>query len=125
AAFALQKAIAVPPTSDEESTTAQTLDDLEENAVVVRLDADNVYWVVCPAWASEERAVSKQDMRGLVRDARRGALPGSGDGANGRGYPRLLVQASGEATHEFVVAALDAGSGAGVEEIQLVQHDDQ
>ncbi|MEN0109746.1 MAG: biopolymer transporter ExbD, partial [Planctomycetota bacterium] len=47
AAFALQKAIAVPPTSDEESTTAQTLDDLEENAVVVRLDADNVYWVVC------------------------------------------------------------------------------
>ena len=84
-----------------------------------------MYWVVCPAWAAEERAVSKQDMRNLVRDARHGAPPKSGERPGGRGYTRLLVQASGESTHEFVVAALDAGSGAGVEEIQLVQHDDE
>ena len=125
AAFALQKAIAVPPTDDGQSASVQTLDELEDDSVVVRVDGDNVYWVICPAWPAEERAVSKQDMRNLVRLARRGAAPaGGGPPAGSHGYSRMLVQASGDATHEFVVAALDAGSGAGAEEIRLMSVED-
>lgn len=122
AAFALQKAIAVPPVDDAQSTAVQTLDELEDDSIVVRVDGDNVYWVICPAWPAEERAVSKQDMRNLVRAARQGEPPEGGDG--GAGFLKMLVQASGDATHEFVVAALDAGSGAGVEEISLMSVED-
>jgi hypothetical protein len=35
------------------------------------------------------------------------------------------VQANGSARHESVVAALDAGSGAGVEQIQLLSYEDE
>jgi biopolymer transport protein ExbD len=36
----------------------------------------------------------------------------------------MLVQAHGDATHERVVAAMDAGSGVGMEEIQLLTYED-
>lgn len=124
AAFALQKAIAVPPVDDTEKSAVQTLDELEDDSIVVRVDGDNLFWVVCPAWPVEQRAASKQDMRKLVRAARQGSQPGGGASAGGRGFAKMLVQASGDATHEFVVAALDAGSGAGVEEIRLMSVED-
>lgn len=116
AAFALQKAIQTPPTNDDKSAAVQTLDELEADSIVVRIDGDNVYWIGCPAWPDERRAASRQDMRAQVKAAR------GGDGSSG--YNRMLVQASGDATHEFVVAALDAGSGVGVEEIRLMRFDD-
>lgn len=123
AAFALQKAIAVPPVDDSDSASVQTMDDLDDDSIVVRVDGDNIYWVVCPSWATEEKAVSKQDMRTFVRHARQGKKP-DGSTAGGEGWAKMLVQASGDATHEYVVAALDAGSGAGVEEISLVKIED-
>lgn len=123
AAFALQKAIAIPPTDNDKSASA-SVDELEDDSIVVRVDGDNVYWVYCPAWPEEERAVSKQDMRNLVRAARQGASPGGGS-SSGTGFTKLLVQASGDATHEYVVSALDAGSGAGVEEIRLMSIEDE
>ncbi len=125
AAFALQKAISVPPTDDSAAAAVQTVEELEDDSIVVRLDGDNIFWIICPAWAEEEKAVSKQDMRNLVRAARRGAPPGGAAAANTPGYSKLLVQASGDATHEFVVAALDAGSGASVEEIRLMKVEDE
>lgn len=124
AAFALQKAINIPPT-DPDASAAQSMDDLEDDSLVVRVDGDNVYWIVCPAWPEEERAVSKQDMRIKVKAARWGADPeGGGGGDRSSGYSKMLVQASGDATHEFVVAALDAGSAASVEEIRIVSIED-
>ncbi|TWT98065.1 Biopolymer transport protein ExbD/TolR [Botrimarina colliarenosi] len=123
AAFALQKAIAVPPVDDSEKAPAQSMDELEEDSIVVRVDGDNVFWVFCPSWTEEVKAPSKQDMRNLVRAARKGEAPEGGQ-TSGSGYSKMLVQASGDATHEFVVAALDAGSGAGVEEIRLVSVED-
>lgn len=118
AAFALQKAINVPPQTEDQSASTQTIDDLEEDAIVVRVDGDNVYWVGCPAWSEERRAPSKQDMRTAVREARNGA------DASSPGFTKLLVKASGDAMHEFVVAALDAGSANSVEEIQLMMVED-
>lgn len=123
AAFALQKAIAVPA-SDDAAAAVEIVEEPEDDSIVVRLDGDNIYWVICPAWPEEEKAISKQDMRNLVRAARRGAPPGGEAAASTPGYAKLLVQASGDATHEFVVAALDAGSGASVEEIRLMKVED-
>jgi biopolymer transport protein ExbD len=115
AAFAAQKAISVPPINDDEAAPTQTVDDLEEDSVVIRIDGDNVYWVGAPRWAEEQRALSPAEMRSKLRDAR------SGDS---RGPARLLVQAHGDARHESVVAALDAGSGVGMEEIRLMSYED-
>ncbi|TWT42568.1 ExbD/TolR family protein [Botrimarina hoheduenensis] len=117
AAFALQKAIEVPPASQDQSASVQTVEELEADSIVVRVDSDNIYWVGCPAWTEEKRSPSKQSMRTRVREAR--AAPGAVEAFN-----RLLVQASGDATHEFVVAALDAGSSSGVEQIRVMLFED-
>ena len=114
AAFAAQKAISVPPVNDSEAAAAQTVDQLEEDSIVIRVDADNIYWVSAPNWNEEQRAISQADMRSQLREARN----------NGKGPAKLLVQANGSARHESVVAALDAGSGVGVEEIQLLSYED-
>lgn len=117
AAFALQKALEVPPNNEDQSAQVQTTEELEEDSIVVKVDSDNIYWVACPAWNEEERAPSKQSMRQRVREAK--TAGGSGDSFN-----KLLVRASGDATHEFVVAALDAGSAIGVEEIRVMMYED-
>ncbi len=113
AAFAAQKAISVPPVEDTEAA-AQTVDELEQDSIVVRVDADNVYWVSAPKWDEEQQAVSQAEMRSKLREAH----------DEGQGPKTLLVQANGSARHESVVAALDAGSGSGLEEIQLLSYED-
>jgi biopolymer transport protein ExbD len=114
AAFAVQKAINVPPMNENEAAQAQTVDELERDSIVVRVDADNIYWIAAPGWTDERQAVSQNEMRSQIREAR----------AGGRGPTKLLVQAHGSARHESVVAALDAGSGAGMEEIRLLSYED-
>jgi biopolymer transport protein ExbD len=113
AAFAVQKSISVPPVEDE-AAASQTLDQLEDDSIVIRVDADNVFWLTAPIWTEEQQAISQTEMRSKLREAR----------DDGKGPVKLLVQAHGSARHESVVAALDAGSGAGVEEIQLLSYED-
>jgi biopolymer transport protein ExbD len=117
AAFALQKSLEVPPVGDDKAAPNQTVEDLEKDSIVVRVDGDNVYWVGCPSWTEEQRAPSMTDMRAKVREAR------EGDGRD-KGPSRMLVQANGDATHEYVVAALDAGSSVGMEDIRLMTYED-
>ena len=54
-------------------------------------------------------------MRTKLREAR---------GEDLSGPAKMLVQANGDSRHEFVVAALDAGSGVGMEEIRLMSYED-
>jgi biopolymer transport protein ExbD len=115
AAFALQKAIEVPPVQEDEAVAADTIEDLEVDAVVVRIDADNIFWIGAPGLEDEKRAPSVQDMLIELRKARESLKKGSA---------KLLVQASGDSRHEFVVAALDAGTGVGMEEIELMRYDE-
>ncbi len=115
AAFALQKSIEVPPIQDDEASPTQTVDDLEKDSIVVRIDGDNIYWIGAPVWSAEQKALSSQEMRSKVREAR---------GADNSGPAKMLVQANGDTRHQFVVAALDAGSGAGMEEIRLMSYED-
>jgi biopolymer transport protein ExbD len=119
AAFALQKAIEVPPTSDDVAAQSQNVEDLEKDSIVVRVDGDNVYWISSPMWQEEQRAPSETDMRSKLRQARQG----NGE-KGGRGPSKMLVQANGDATHGRVVAALDAGSAVGMEEIRLMTYEE-
>lgn len=115
AAFALQKAIEVPPIQDDEASQSQTVDDLEVDSVVIRIDEDNVFWIGAPKWDEEKRAPSIQEMLAVVREAR--------DSLTGKSA-KMLVQANGDSRHEYVVAALDAGSGVGMEEIRLMSYEE-
>ncbi len=115
AAFALQKSISIPPMNEEASQT-QTVEDLEEDSIVIQIDEDNYFWVSGPAF-DEEKAVSKQEMRELVQKA-------SKADSKGTGPTKLLVKAHGDSRHGMVVAALDAGSGAGMEEVKLMSYED-
>jgi biopolymer transport protein ExbD len=117
AAFALQKSLEVPPVDDNQAAPTQTVDDLEKDSIVVRVDGDNVYWIGCPMWVEEQRSPSMTDMRAKVREAREGD-------AHGKGPSKMLVQANGDATNERVVAALDAGSAVGMEDIRLMTYED-
>ncbi|NOY42427.1 MAG: biopolymer transporter ExbD [Planctomycetes bacterium] len=112
AAFALQKSIEVPPVDDDVSAS-HSVEDLEQDSIVIRIDADNVYWVGAPLWEAEQQSFSKQDLLVKLREAR-----------ENNGPAKLLVQANGDSRHEFVVAALDAGSGVGMQEIRLMSYED-
>ncbi len=114
AAFALQKALEVPPVSDE-AAPEQTVDDLEKDSIVIRIDADNVFWIGAPKWDEEQRTPSVSKMNARVREAR----SNKGDGPT-----KLLVQANGDSRHEIVVAPLDAGSSVGMEEIRLISYEE-
>ena len=115
AAFALQKSIEVPPVQDDEAAPTQTIDDLEKDSIVVRIDGDNIFWIGAPRWDEEQKALSPQEMRTKLREAR---------GSDNSGPAKMLVQANGDTRHQFVVAALDAGSGVGMEEIRLMSYED-
>ena len=73
---------------------------MEKDSIVVRIDADNVFWIGAPKWDQEQRTPSVSEMNATVREAR---------GDKGDRPTKLLVQANGDSRHEFVVAALDAG----------------
>ena len=114
AAFAAAKAISVPPMNETDAAPTQTVEDLEKDSIVIRIDADNIFWIGAPKWPEEQQAVSFAEMRSKVREAR----------DDGKGPTKMLVQANGSARHDSVVAALDAGSGSGLEEIQLLSYED-
>jgi biopolymer transport protein ExbD len=114
AAFALQKALEVPPVNDD-AAPEQTVDDLEKDSIVIRIDADNVFWIGAPKWDEEQRTPSVSEMNTKVREAQDN---------KGDSITKLLVQANGDSRHEFVVAALDAGSSVGMEEIRLMSYEE-
>ncbi len=110
AAFTQQKSLQIPP-PDQKSTTPRTVQDFEEDNefVVVRIDGDNTIWV------DDEETLSNQDFLAKLRAAQRG---------EGSHQPRnMLVLASGEARHDTVVRALDAGNAVGMESVQLAMND--
>lgn len=117
AAFALQKALSVPPVADDAAAQSQSVDEFEEDQITIRVDGDNLYWIGAPGWGEEERAPSVPQMLALLREARQRIR--RVDTAS------LLVQANGDAIHESVVAALDAGMSVGLEDIRLQSYEDE
>jgi biopolymer transport protein ExbD len=114
ASFSLQKAIPEPaPEESEPSAQVRTIEDFQDNPeyVTVRVDQYNTFRVITTDW--EKDAPSEQDLLIKLRDARQGNSAGI--------IPtRLLVIANGEALHETVIRALDAGTAVGMQEVQLL-----
>ena len=116
AAFSLQKSFQLPtPEEERPSTNVVTWDSFEDDPeyVVVRVDENSTFHISAASWNEEREAPSEQDLLIGLGDARQG---------DGRGTipTRLLVMAHGEAVHERVVMAMDAGTAVGMSEIKLV-----
>jgi biopolymer transport protein ExbD len=120
ASFTMQKSLNVPkPESTEPSTQAKSVEDFRQNPdyVVVRVDAQNTFHVSSGSWEDEIEAPSKQELLVRLREARQGD-------AQGNVPSKMLVLANGEALHEWVVTAIDAGNDVGMDDVQLVTVED-
>jgi len=108
ASFSIQKTLPTPvPEPEEEGVSQQlvTMEELEQEAVVVRLEADDEIYI------DDKPVSSLEDLPDALRDAMN--APGQG----GRG--ELVIQASDDVRHEAIVAAYDAAAGLGVERVRL------
>ncbi len=83
----------------------------DPDTVTVHVDENNTYRVVTSDVDVE--APSTHELLIRLREAREGNRAGSKP-------TKLLVMANVEALHERVVAAMDAGSQVGMEEVQLM-----
>jgi biopolymer transport protein ExbD len=114
AAFSLQKSLEMPaPDPSQPSTQATTLDEIEADPqyVIVRIDQYNTYRIAAAAWDHEQEAPTKPDLLDKLRAAQAsGPAP----------LTHMLVMASEEALHERVVAALDAGTAVGMDDVRLI-----
>jgi biopolymer transport protein ExbD len=113
AAFALQKSFEIPKPKQDEASTQVVAKDPEEDPsyLTVYVDEFNTYRVVTPDWDVE--APSEQELLRKMREAR-------ATGSGGVVPTKLLVKAHGDSLHEKVVAALDAGTEVGMEQVQLM-----
>jgi biopolymer transport protein ExbD len=121
ASFALTMTKPIPaPKEDEPSTNVQSIEDIEDDPdnITVRIDAYNTFRVITAD--SDDEAPSYQELVVKLRAARQG-------GQDGKVPTTLMVIANGEALHEKVVQALDAGTEVGLEKLRLmtVENDDE
>ncbi len=114
AAFSMQKSLEIPkPKQDEQPSTVTQQQDPEDDPsyVTVFVDEFSTYRVITVDWDVE--APSDQELLRKLREAR------NGDSA-GNTPTKLLVKAHGDSLHEKVIAALDAGTEVGMEQVQLM-----
>ncbi len=114
AAFALQRSFEMPTPENSEPSSNATLEDLEQDPdyLMVRIDRFNTYHVSAASWDDEQEVPNPVDLLIKMREA-------VGKGGPGRAT-KLLVIASGEAFHDSVVQAIDAGNELGLEDVQIV-----
>jgi biopolymer transport protein ExbD len=118
ASFTIQKSIQMPTPRDNEAAAAQTMQDFEEDPdfMTVRIDQYGTYYVTGAMWDDEIECPSEQELFSRLREGRRGGIT--------PGASKVLVIAHGEAIHERVVVALDAGVAAGFDDVQLMSVED-
>lgn len=86
----------------------RTVADYETDYLIVRIDRDSAIWF------EGDEISSEQELRVRLKNARQSA-----------GAPnKMLVLGSGDAYHGTVVMVLDAGYGAGLEDVRLAVKDD-
>ena len=108
ASFSVSKTLQTPPPEPEEEGVSQqlvTMDQLEQEAVVIRLEEGDA------AFVDDEPVATLDDLPDALRDA-----------VNAPGRPargELVIEAADEARHEAVVAAYDAAADLGLERIRL------
>ena len=117
AAFTIQTSLPIPTPQSEEASTQSIPDDKDDDPefITVKVDAENVFWVM-GADGLDIECANVKDLRIQMRLVR--ADLGDPD--------KLIVEANEEALHQQVIAAIDAGMVIGVDQVQLmtVQEDD-
>ncbi len=101
------------PAPDPQKVASQgkrSVSDFESDKeyVVVRIDRDNTIWL------NDAEIPSEQELLVRLREIRHGSSTTN----------RMLVLGNGEAKHGTVVMVLDAGSDAGMEDVQLAVDDE-
>lgn len=119
ASFSLQKSLQIPkPTTDSPGTVVKDEPEEITDFVTVRIDAQSTYFVSGGGIGEdEEEAPSAVELLVKLRKARQ-------PGADGKVPNRLVVTAHGDALHERVVTAIDAGNDIGMEEVDLQTSED-
>ncbi len=98
-----------PEISDQPSTQVMQIED-NPDYITVLVDENNTFFVSTVDW--EKECAGEQELLAQLREAKE---------ARGSSSPtKLLVKAHVDATHEYVVMALDAGTAVGIEEVQVV-----
>jgi biopolymer transport protein ExbD len=118
AAFAVQKAKEIPkPEPLDEGAAARSFQVLEDDPdyVTINVDEFGTYRVATVEW--ERDAFSSHQLRKHLKEARRGT--------DGHVPSHLLVRAHGDARHEKVVTALDAGNEVGMDDVTLLTYEEE
>ena len=118
AAFTITQAQQFPkPEQTQESTTPKPPEE-DPDFIIVRIDADNTYFVSGGDLAGdEEEAPSPQELFQRLTQARAGL--------GGSVPTKLLVKAHGDCSHERVVTAIDTGNDVGIEEVRVQTIEDE
>lgn len=118
AAFAMQKSFRLPAPKDDAPST-QVSENIEDFGIItVRVDEFNTFHVAASHWDEEQEAPSEQELLRRLREAK------EGDG-RGQAPNKLIIEAHGDATHDRVVMAMDAGTEIGMEEVTLRTVEDE
>lgn len=120
--FALQKSLQIPKPQQTSSSQAssKSLDEIQNDVAVVtvRVDASGTFFIDSARSDNEIEAPSEQELFSQLRLA-------SQPDETGARATKLLVMAHGDALHERVVMALDAGVSVGMNEIQYIAAEDE
>jgi biopolymer transport protein ExbD len=119
AAFAVQKATEIPkPEPPDETAQPRSFQVLEDDPsyVTVHIDEFGAFRVTTVDW--DRPAFSRTELLRNLKDARGGS-------AGGQIPTHLLVRAHGDALHEKVVYALDAGNEVGMDDVQLLTFEEE
>jgi biopolymer transport protein ExbD len=102
--------ISMPPPNPQKpgAQARRAVADYEADYLIVRIDRENAIWF------EGEQINSEQELRHRIKNARQSANAPN----------KMLVLGSGEAYHGTVVMVLDAGYGAGLEDVRLAVKDE-
>jgi biopolymer transport protein ExbD len=117
AAFTIVKSQQFPKPETTEPATSPVTPEQDPDFIIIRIDANNTYFISGGDMAEEEEAPSRQEL--MVK------LNGLRSGAGGKIPTKLLVKAHGDCTHERVVTAIDAGNDVGIEEVKVLTVEDE
>jgi biopolymer transport protein ExbD len=102
ATFTVQKTLNMPQSQQEEQTATVTMEELEQESIVVKLSADGTVLV-------QKEVVALTDLVGALRRAIRA-----------RSNAELILDVDDEVSHDTVVRALDAAGAAQIEKVMFV-----
>lgn len=113
AAFAMQRSIEVPPPQSSESTAQEQMhEEVDPNAVVIRILKDDSVHL------EDQQMPSRQELLAVLREMTRpqGELPS---------VKCMQVFADGHASYKTVIMVLDCGNAVGLKDIQLKTEDQE